>query len=249
MNQSPTAIGAPTGEPQARGETEVLCHSVNQPLPDASLVACPNCDLVQRLPEIEPGHIARCPRCETDLRRRRKDSLDRTLALAFAAAVLLVIANVEPMLGLTAVGRESFTTVFGGAELLWEHGEEIVAALIFFAAIFAPALQISLLLTVLLGARCERPPAWVGSMLRHVPFTRLWSMIEVMLLGVFVALTKIAEYATPILGHALYALCALVVLFAAMQSIFDPREIWERVEWNNGEAQRKTAAPTKEVAA
>jgi paraquat-inducible protein A len=249
MNQPTSTIVPPSGEPDAERSAETGEHHVNQPLSDSSLISCPNCDLVQRLPAIEPGHIARCPRCETDLRRRRKDSLDRTLALAFAAAVLLVIANVEPMLGLTAVGRESFTTVFGGAELLWEHGEEIVAALIFFAAIFAPALQISLLLTVLLGARCERPPAWVGSMLRHVPFTRLWSMIEVMLLGVFVALTKIAEYATPILGHALYALCALVVLFAAMQSIFDPREIWERVEWNNEEAQRKTAAPMKEVAA
>ena len=225
-----------------------MSHPLNQPLPDAALVACPNCDLVQRLPEIDIGHVARCPRCETELWRRRKDSLDRTLALALAAAVLWIIANTEPMLGLTAVGRESFTTVFGGSELLWEHGQEVVAGLIFFAAILAPALQISLLLIVLFGARCKVPPAWVGSMLSHIPFTRLWSMIEVMLLGVFVALTKIAEYATPILGHALFALGGLVVLFAAMQSIFDPREIWLRVKWADAQA-RKEAAKIKEVTA
>jgi paraquat-inducible protein A len=179
------------------------------------------------------------------------DSLDRTLALAIAAAVLLVIANAEPMLGLTAVGRESFTTVFRGSELLWEHGEPLVAGLIFFCAILAPALQTSLLLVVLLGARCDVPPAWVGSLLRHVPFTRLWSMIEVMLIGVMVALTKIAEYATPVLGHALFALGGLVVLFTAMQSIFDPREIWIRVEWARAKTQNKTAAaaPMKEATA
>lgn len=220
----------------------------NQPLADATLVACPNCDLVQRLPAIDFDHIARCPRCETELWRRREDSLNRTLALAIAAAVLWIIANTMPMLGLTAVGRESFTTVFGGSKLLWEHGQEIVAALIFFAAILAPALQIGLLLAVLLGARCEVPPAWVGSLLRHVPFTRLWSMIEVMLLGVFVALTKIAEYATPVLGHALFALGGLVVLFAAMQSIFDPREIWLRVEWADAQAKSKAAAQWKGAA-
>jgi paraquat-inducible protein A len=217
-------------------------HSLNQAVADATIVACPHCDLVQRLPEIEVGHSARCPRCETELWRRREDSLNRTLALAIAAAVLWIIANVEPMLGLTAVGKESFTTVFGGSKLLWEHRQEAVAVLIFFAAILAPALQISLLIVVLLGARCKVPPAWVGSLLRHIPFTRLWSMIEVMLLGVMVALTKIAEYATPVLGHALFALGGLVVLFAAMQSIFDPREIWERVQWANAKAKSKSAA-------
>lgn len=222
----------------------------NRPMADTSLAACPNCDLVQRLPELAVGQSARCPRCETELWRHRRDSLDRTLALAIAAAVLWIIANTMPMLGLTAVGKESFTTVFGGSELLWEHGQQLVAGLIFFAAILAPALQISLLLLVLLGARCEVPPFWVGPLLRYVPFTRLWSMIEVMLLGVFVALTKIAEYATPVLGHALFALGGLVVLFAAMQSIFDPREIWERVQWANGKAQRQTApAPMKEATA
>ena len=159
--------------------------------------------------------------------------------------MLWIIANTMPMLGLTAVGKECFTTVFGGSELLWEHGQHTVAVLIFFSAIVAPALQISLLLLVLLGARCEVPPAWVGSLLRHIPFTRLWSMVEVMLLGVMVALTKIAEYATPVLGHALFALGGLVVLFAAMQSIFDPREIWERAQWANAQAQSKPAGAQK----
>jgi paraquat-inducible protein A len=250
MNQPTPAVIPLAGEPEVRHHAGAGEHSVNEPLADASLVACPNCDLVQRLPEIDPGHIARCPRCATELWRRRHDSLNRTFALAVAAAVLLIIANVEPMLGLTAVGQECFTTVFRGSELLWEHGEPLVAGLIFFCAILAPVLQTSLLLLVLLGARCEVPPAWVGSLLRHVPFTRIWSMIEVMLIGVMVALTKIAEYATPVLGHALFALGALVVLFAAMQSIFDPREIWLRVEWARAKAQNKTAAaPLKEATA
>lgn len=246
MNRSLNQSESGAGEWQRAGAGS---HPANQPLADASVAACPNCDLVQRVPEIAPGQSARCPRCGTELWRRRNDSLDRTLALACAAAVLWIIANTMPMLGLTAVGKECFTTVFGGSELLWEHGQQIVAALIFFAAILAPALQISLLLLVLLGARCEVPPSWVGPMLRHIPFTRLWSMIEVMLLGVMVALTKIAEYATPVLGHALFALGGLVVLFAAMQSIFDPREIWERVQWANAQAQRQSAAPMKEATA
>ena len=102
--------------------------------------------------------------------------------------------------------------------------------LVLFAAVISPALQIGFLLLIVIGCQRERPPAWVGLFLRHLHFTRTWSMIEVMLLGVLVALTKIADYATVILGTALFALFALVVLLAAIQSTFDPREVWERVQ-------------------
>src|SRR5262245_40617068 len=166
-----------------------------RPLLDASLVACPHCDLLQRLPAVAPGASAHCPCCDKELWRRREDSLNRTLALALAAAMLYVIANTVPMLGLNAIGHEASTTVIGGARQLWNNGEQIVAGLVLFAAVVAPALQIGFMLLIVIGSRRERPPAWVGILLRLHPHTRTWSMIEVMLLGVFVALTKIAELA------------------------------------------------------
>lgn len=220
----------------------------NEAPADAALTACPSCDLMQRLPEIAPGQSARCPRCGTELWRRREDSLNRTLALAVAAAVLWLIANTVPMLGLNAAGHESFTTIIGGAQQLWKNGQQIVAVLVFFAAVLAPVLQIGLFLLVLLGARRERPPAWAGLLLRHLPFTRTWSMIEVMLLGVLVALTKIADYATVIPGQALFALGGLIVVLAAMQSTFDPREVWQRVEWAHATARPPAAGKTGEEA-
>ncbi len=212
----------------------------NQPVPDAALIACPHCDLLQRLPDLAPGASARCPRCDKELWRRREDSLNRTLALTLAAAVLYVIANSVPMLGLTIVGRDASTTVLGGAEHLWENGQQIVGVLVLFTAIVAPALQIGLMLAIVLGARRERPPRWVGTLLRHHPTSRIWSMIEVMMVGVLVALVKIADYATVIPGVALFVLWMLVFLLAAIQASFDPREVWERIVWANG-ARRDAA--------
>ena len=203
----------------------------NRPLPDASLIGCPDCDLLQHLPELAPGASARCPRCDKELWHRREDSLDRTLALTLAAAVLYGVANSTPMLGLTAVGHGASTTVLGGAVHLWENGPEIVAGLVLFTAVIAPALQIGFMLAIVLGARRERPPRWVGTLLRHHPTASTWSMIEVMLLGVLVALIKIADLATVNPGLALFALGALVVLLAATQASFDPREVWDRIEW------------------
>jgi paraquat-inducible protein A len=203
----------------------------NLPVADSSLVACLHCDLLQRLPDLPPGASARCPRCDRELWRHREDSLNRTLALTIAAALLYIIANSVPMLGLTIVGRAASTTVFGGVIHMWTHGQAIVAAVVFFTAIVAPALQIFMMLAIVLGARMEHPPRWVGTLMRHHPTTRTWSMIEVMMLGVLVALIKIADYATVIPGVALFVLAALVFVLAGMQASFDLHEVWERIRW------------------
>ncbi|HLK12111.1 MAG TPA: paraquat-inducible protein A [Candidatus Binatia bacterium] len=208
----------------------------NEPFPDRSIVACLHCDLLQRLPDLPPGASARCPRCDRELWRRREDSLDRTLALTLAALVLYVIANSVPMLGLTVVGRAASTTVLGGAEELWNDGRESVAALVLFTAVVAPALQIGFMLAIVLGARRQRAPRWVGTLIRHYRTTCTWSMIEVMMLGVLVALIKIADYATVVPGTALFTLGALVFVLAAIQASFDPREVWEKIEWAEASA-------------
>jgi paraquat-inducible protein A len=213
----------------------------NHPLTDSTLVACLDCDLLQRIPDVPLGASVRCPRCDKELWRHKPDSLNRTFALTIAALVLYIIANTIPMLGLRAVGREAFTTVIGGAHQLWLDGDPAVAVLVLLTAVVAPALQIGFSLLILIGSRRERPPFWVGLFLQHLHLTRTWSMIEVMLLGVLVSLTKIAEYATVLPGVALFTLFALVVVLAAMQSSFDPREVWQRIEWAEEDAQRTTA--------
>jgi paraquat-inducible protein A len=168
----------------------------NHPVTEPSLVACPHCDLLQRLPNLTVGASARCPRCDEELWRRREDPINRTFALALAAAIFYLVANWVPMLRLTVLGREASTTVIGGAQDLWNSGQQIVAILVLFTAVISPALQIVVTLAIVLGARGRSIPSWVGKLLRHHRTTQTWSMIEVMMLGVLVALVKIADYAT-----------------------------------------------------
>jgi Paraquat-inducible protein A len=136
-------------------------HIYNQPVADVSLVGCPHCDLLQRLPDLSPGASARCPRCNKELWRHREDSLNRTFALTVGAALLYVVANSVPMLGLTIVGREASTTVIGSAEHLRQNGQQLVAVLVLLTAVIAPALQIGLMLAIVLIAHREHPSRWV----------------------------------------------------------------------------------------
>src|SRR3984957_14655395 len=214
--------------------------SYNQPVGNTSLIACLHCDLLQRIPVLEPGASARCPRCNKELWRNRVDSLNRTLALTVGATLLYIIANSVPMLGLTIVGRDASTTVIGGAQHLWDNGQEIVGVLGLFTAVIAPALQIGLMLAIVLGAMRARPPGWVGTRLRYHPTTRIWSSNEKSMRGLLVAVVKIADYATVIPGLARFVLWVLVFVLAGISAAFDSRDVWERIQWAD-EAQRDGA--------
>jgi paraquat-inducible protein A len=202
--------------------------SLDQPV---ETIACPDCDLLQHLPELPPGGKARCPRCGWTVATRIADPIDRPLALTVTALIVLIIANTAPLMGLSAVGLRASTTIAGGVYEMWVQGQEITAVIVAFCAVIAPACYILFLLTVLLAVRRPPAPQWIGDMLRGVDFMQPWSMNEVMMLGILVALTKIAELATVNPGIGMYAVGALVVLFPAIAVSFDPHEVWRRVEW------------------
>ena len=77
-------------------------------------------------------------------------------------------------------------------------------------------------------------------MLRIASYVPPWSMNEVMLLGILVALIKIAQLATVVPGIGMYGVGLLVVLLAAIASTFDPHVIWTRVVWADGTLPRLT---------
>ena len=194
-------------------------------------VACRGCDLLQRIPPLPVGGKARCGRCGQQLAVRHEDPLDRPLALTVAAIIAVVIANVSPLMGLTVAGRDATTTLAGGTLQMWDQGSEVSALMVGFCAVIAPALHLALLLTVLIMVRRPPAPHWVGLVMRWADHVRPWSMSEVLLLGVLVALTKIAELATVIPGPGMFAMGALVLLLPAITSTIDAREIWKRIEW------------------
>jgi len=194
-------------------------------------IACPDCDLLQHLPELPPGSKARCARCGCLVASRAVDPIDRPLALTLTAVLVLLIANTAPLMDLSAVGRHARTTIVGGAYEMWVQGQELTAVIVAFCAVIAPAIYLVFLVTVLLAVRRPPAPHWVGELLRWATSMQPWSMNEVMLLGILVALIKIAELATVDAGIGMYAVGALVVLFPAIMVTFDPDEVWQRIKW------------------
>jgi paraquat-inducible protein A len=167
---------------------------------------------------------------------------DLPLALTVAAAIAFVIANVMPLMDLSVVGRVASTTIVGGAYVMWMEGQRITGVLVLFCALIAPGSYLLFMLTLQLAARRSPVPRWVSEMLRWVHHFQMWSMLEVMLLGILVALIKIAQLATVQAGIGMYAVGALVLLFPAIMVTFDPRELWQKVVWADNEMPRTAPA-------
>jgi paraquat-inducible protein A len=166
---------------------------------------------------------------------RTTDPVDRPLALTITALIALIIANTTPLMGLSAVGRSASTTIVGGAYDMWRQGQEVTAMIVGVCAVIAPAIYLVFLLTVLLAVRRPPAPPWVGELLRWAKSMQPWSMNEVMLLGILVALIKIAELATVDAGVGMYAVGALCCSF---------RRSWSRsIRTRSGSGSRGPTTP------
>jgi len=68
-------------------------------------------------------------------------------------------------------------------------------------------------------------------LLRHV---QPWSMMEVFLVGILVAVTKLVDMASVVPGLALWAFAALIVVLAASMASLDEEAVWERLAESRG---------------
>ena len=193
-------------------------------------VACPDCDLLVRLDPIPEDATARCGRCGGLLRRRRRRTIERTLALVLGAAVLFAVANAFPFLTFDLQGHETRTTLVTGVVDLWQQGKPELAALVFLTIFLAPLLQISLLLYLLAPLHAGRVPWRMAGAFRRLRRVEPWSMMEVFMIGILVAIVKLMDLATIEPGLALWAFILLFLVISGAVASLDPHALWERAE-------------------
>ena len=194
----------------------------------ARLIACHECDLLQRETLLPRGGVAHCGRCGAELYRSHPESLERTMALTAGAIVLFTIANVFPIIGLQLQGHVIQTTLFKTVRTLYDEDMKSIAALVFVTTIAMPALQLFAFTYLLLPLRLGRVPRYFAPVFRMLQAVRPWGMVEVFMLGVLVSLVKLANLAGVVPGIALWSFGVLMLVLAAISAVFDPRALWER---------------------
>ena len=193
------------------------------------LTACHECDLLQREPTLPSGGVVRRRRCNSVLFRHTPDTVDRGLAFTRGAAILFIIANIFPIVGLEVQGISNATSLYGAVETIWKNDMEGVAALVFVTTILVPAMEMSLMLYVLLPLKLGQMPQGLAQILRVLQSVRPWSMTQVFILGVLVALVKLQHLAHVVPGIALWSFGGLILLLTAAIASFNTHELWNMV--------------------
>jgi paraquat-inducible protein A len=193
------------------------------------VIACHECDLLQREIPLPPGRVARCARCGAKLYRIENRSIDHTLALTLAAAVLFILANAFPIIGLQIQSTRNDTSLINAVHTLWMQGMWPVAGLVFLTTFLAPAAALVIMIHILLALKLKRIPAGFTQIMRVLQIFNPWAMVEVFIIGVIVALVKLTHYGTLIPGIALWSLGVLTLLMTATASSFNVHDVWDRV--------------------
>jgi paraquat-inducible protein A len=164
--------------------------------------------------------------------------MQRAVAYAAAAAIVLLIANVSDMVGLEAQGDRTSTTLVGTVLSLREQGLTSVGALVLTTALVMPSLEIGLTLYLLALLRFSSRPWCFPMTLALLQTARRWSMIEVLVLGTLAALARLGSLARVEIGPGLWAFGALMALMAMIPNAFDLREMATRLSWRPARAER-----------
>ena len=192
------------------------------------MIACHECDLLHRTRPLAIGSQARCTRCGAVLYRRRRNSLERTLALNVAGLILFALANSFPFLGMKLEGQQQQIVLLSGIIELYRQGLPLIAALVLLTTIVSPLVQLTGLLYVLLPLKLDRLPPAIWRVFRWVRALQPWSMLEVFMLGILVALVKLARMADIVPGISLFCFFGLIYVLAAISATLDPHSVWEK---------------------
>ena len=193
------------------------------------LALCHGCGL---LSHIGHAHHASCARCGSALHLRKPDSVARTWAYLLAAMILYIPANVLPVMHTSSIFGEQSDTIMSGVVYLWTSGSWPLAVVVFVASVVVPLAKIMALvyLVASVQARSTWQPEQRTRLYRLVELVGRWSMLDIYVIAILVALVQLKAIATIHAGPAAIAFGAVVVItmFAAMT--FDPRLIWDRAE-------------------
>ncbi len=194
----------------------------------SGVTSCHTCCL------LVPLQMHRCPRCHSRVHARVPHSVQRTMALVVTATILYIPAMTLPIMRTVSLGAAMDSTVVGGVVILWNMGSYPIAAIIFIASVFVPVGKL-IALTVLCwfvtyGKGVS--PQQQTALYRITEIVGKWSMIDVFVVAILVALIKLGDVLSFFPGLAALTFASVVIVTMVAAELFDPRLIWDKAQKN-----------------
>jgi paraquat-inducible protein A len=175
-----------------------------------------------------------CARCGAVVHWRKPASLARGWSFLIAAAVLYIPANIYPVIESGTLFGSQSDTILSGAAYLWRTGSWLLAAIVFIASIVVPGAKLASLTFLFWTA--QRRSTWRteerSRLYRATEYIGRWSMVDIFVGGVLVALVQLHPFASVEPGPGAIYFGAVVVLTMLASQSFDPRLTWDPVDFH-----------------
>lgn len=201
----------------------------------AGLLNCHTCSLLVHRTANAKREAVRCPRCGARLHMRKPNSIVRTWALVIAAVIFYVPANLIPVTRTTLLGSAQSDTILSGVVYFMQSGSWGIALIIFVASIVVPIAKLIVLSGLLISVqRCSGwRPEERTRLYRLTELVGRWSMLDVFVVTVLVALVRLGYLTTIEAQPGIIYFAAVVVITMVAAMTFDPRLIWDVLEKND----------------
>lgn len=201
-----------------------------QIVPETKIIACHTCGLIRPFSD----DLHDCERCGDNVHFRTKNSLERTGALLISAALMLIPANLLPVMTIKMLGKGQPDTIISGVLHLFEGGLWGLAMIVLVASIIVPGLKLSAmgLLLYTVNNDSDWRPRDRTLLYRITELVGAWSMVDVFLVGLLSGLVQLGFLATIEPGPGVVFFGAAVILTMLAAASFDPRLIWDGAERN-----------------
>jgi len=190
--------------------------------------------------KLAPTGVHHCPRCHSTMHLRKNDSIQRTLALLVTSCLLYIPANIYPIMYTDQLGTTEASTILGGVILLIDLGSVPVAIVIFVFSVMVPSGKLMAMFYLVWTVERHSPldPRQRSVMYRVTEFIGKWSMVDVFVVSILVALVHLSGVLVIRPGIAAICFAGVVIVTMIAAESFDSRLIWDNMDEDGNDEEK-----------
>lgn len=191
-----------------------------------SLILCKQCFTLHEEVPIKEGTKAHCSECGAVLYRYDSKLIEHGLALSVTGVVFFILANVFPLVQIEILGHEQFITIPKTIFSLFESGFYIVGLICAFLIFIFPLMIFIINMTLFILLKTEHGEKLTKELLILLSHITPWSMTDIFLISILVALVKLIGYAQIHMGIAFWSLMVFVLIDLYIVKRMNITELW-----------------------
>ncbi len=197
----------------------------------SGLVLCHVCRQLQTMPTM-PESSRICIRCGARVHSRKPKSISQTWALILTSALLLIPANILPIMQVEFLGVPEYSTIIDGIIYFFKEGSFLIGLIILTASVLVPIFKICGLAILLNTVRSQKNFYLKEKtmLFRFISFIGRWSMLDIFVIALLAVLVNFGVFTSIHAAPAATYFCIVVTSTMFAATTFDPRLLWDKYQ-------------------